>query len=188
MRWLVTIVVLLSWARAEALSSIDMCLGSTPVCVESADAWVDSSCGQVFYSHVGRVSFPLLQNNGPVTVSILTHRRDVSQPFPVYISIVQVPSGSSDSCSSVVPVGTSTVLVGFGTRQCEGIWETIGPLDLVRHGVPVGSGYRVQALFFATPAHAHAIEARSVSLACVRITQASSTQAVEWGHVKQLYR
>lgn len=187
MKCLVVIAVLLSSARAEALSSIDMCLGSTPVCVESADAWIDSSCGQVFYSYVGRVSFPLLQNNGPVTISILTHRRDLSQPFPVYVSIEQVPSGS-DSCSSVVPVGASTVLVGFGTRQCGGLWETIGPLDLVRHGVPVGSGYRVQALFFATPAHPHAIEARSVSLACVRITEASSTQIVEWGQVKRLYR
>lgn len=178
-------MIMLPGLATAAEVNLDVCLTEPRFCAETTDAWADSSCNHVFYSYHGRMSFEVLRNAGPVTISILTRRRNVFRLFPLYVSIVQNVM-ESDSCSSVVPHGSSTVLVAQSSGQCEGVWESIGPIDLTRHGIPLGSLYRVQALFLVTPPYG--FEWRSVGLACVRVTSTSPVRELTWGLVKGLYK
>jgi hypothetical protein len=166
-------------------TGLQQCLGDGDFCSETAAVLIDSSCTQVFYAYRGRVSWPALRNQGPITVAVQTHRNDPFAAFPVYVEIVT--SVDSLECQTNLPA-ISVILVAQGTSQCGGTWESIGPLDLTLHAIPIGALYRVQLEFFATAPDDHNIFRNSVGVSCIHVTSTAAIGVKRWVDVKRLYR
>ena len=167
---------------------LDHCLRDTEFCSETPVAVVDSSCGQVFQAYRGRLSWAPLRNAGPVTVEVQTHRKNLLTSFPLYVEIVAFIDSTLE-CETRSAV--SVVLVAQGTYQCGGIWESVGPIDLTQHSIPLGALYRVQLEFFATLPDVHGVFRSSVGVSCVRVTTHPDPTAVRpgsWTVLKSLYR
>jgi hypothetical protein len=166
---------------------LDHCLRDGGFCSETPAAVVDSSCGQVFYAHRGRLTWAPLRNAGPVTIAVQTRRKNLLTVFPLYVELVAFID--TLECETRSPI--SVVLVAQGTGQCEGIWESVGPIDLTRHSIPLGTEYRVQVEFFATIPDVHGVFRSSVGLSCIRVTSHADTTAVtysSWSLLKSIYR
>jgi hypothetical protein len=184
MRWL-SIVVLVTAALVQAQvvpTELEDCLGpTTTACFETSTAPIDSGCGADFEAARGRVSWPPLEHVGPVTISVQTMGTN-SAILPLYIEV-----------SSVFPDGTEcrpapglVVLVARGTTECGGTWESVGPIDLRRSGVPLGTNYSIVATFFRTSPGS---TIQTIGLRCIRVTTAQSpVSGTLWGSVKRLYR
>jgi hypothetical protein len=179
------LLVLTGSALAQDVA-LDRCLGDGEFCSETVDAVVDSSCGDVYYAYRGRLSWEPLRNAGPVTIAVRTHRKNFRVAFPLYVELVAFVD--TVACSTDRPA-ISVVLVAHGTHQCEGIWESVGPIDLTEHSIPLGALYRVQLEFFASLPDVHEVNRTSVGVSCVRVTPATSAvRAATWGAVKAMYR
>jgi hypothetical protein len=137
-------------------------------------------CGETFHYYRGRISW-LLRAVGPITVSVKTRIGPFSV-FPLYVEIARAltPECIDDGIGYVV-------LVAEGSIECGGVWQTVGPLDITRW-TPLGSLYRIQVVALdGNPVP----NARSVGLACVRVTTTPTTSAVQassWTRVRNLYR
>jgi hypothetical protein len=185
-RLLLTGVLLIAEAPALAQEvELDNCLRDGGFCSETPAAVVDSSCAEVFYAHRGRLSWAPLRNAGPVTIAVQTRRRNLLTTFPLYVEIVAFV----DSLECDTEPAISVVLVAQGTSQCAGIWESVGPIDLTRHSIPLGAPYRVQLEFFATAPDDHGVFRSSVGVSCIRVTSHPAVVApTSWGWFKSLYQ
>jgi hypothetical protein len=82
------------------------------------------------------------------------------------------------------------ILVALGSSQCGGLWESVGPLDLTRIGVPIGGLYHVQLVFFED----HYSGWRSNGFSCIRVSNDLVTDVPlsvatrSWGGMKILFR
>ena len=190
MRWLllssVTLVITAAPAFAQE-AELEHCLRDGGFCSETPAAVVDSSCGQVFYAHRGRLTWAPLRNDGPITIAVQTRRKNNLTVFPLYVELVAFLD--TLECETKAPI--SVILVAQGTGQCEGIWESLGPIDLTRHSIPLGTTYRVQVEFFTSVPDDHGVFRSSVGLSCIRVTSHRDTTAVtrsSWSLLKSLYR
>lgn len=184
---LLSSVALLIWAATTFAQDADLehCLRDGGFCSETPAAVVDSSCGQVFYAHRGRLAWAPLRNTGPVTIAVQTRRKDLRTVFPLYVELVAFLD--TLECDTRAPI--SVVLVAQGTFQCDGIWESVGPIDLTRHSIPLGSNYRVQVEFFTTVPDDHGVFRSSVGLSCIRVTShPTAVTPGSWSRLKSLYR
>jgi hypothetical protein len=141
-----------------------------------------------FVQFVGRLAFPPLVNRGPVTISVLT-RASQSTTFPLYVEIRGHTGGDPMECTTLT--AGNLVLVAQGLpQQCEGVWETVGPLDLTQNGIPLGTTYHIQLVGFRFSRLGSSYGSTGVS--CVRVTSSASNPsavaAAAWGGVKALYR
>ncbi len=181
-------VLLIAGATLAQEVELDHCLLDGGFCGETPVAVVDSSCGQVFYAYRGRLSSAPLRNAGPVTIAVQTHRKNLLTSFPLYVEIVAFIDTTLE-CETRSAI--SVVLVAQGTYQCEGIWESVGPIDLTEHSIPLGALYRVQLEFFATAPNVHGVFRSSVGVSCIRVTAHPETTSVRpgsWTVLKSLYR
>ena len=147
----------------------------------------DFGCGQEFYKIIGRVAFPLLVNQGPVTISVLTLAPSAYARYPLYVEIRPHVPGDPSNCTTLLAGTLVLEAQGFPT-QCGGVWETIGPLDLTQRGIALGATYHIQVVGFRELMTGY----HSTGLACIRLTSAVRERAPvalnAWGRIKQLYR
>jgi hypothetical protein len=166
---------------------LESCMSEAQHCGEVSVGRVDSSCTDYFYHFRGRVAWRPLENQGPITVSVLT-KATTGQvtPWPLYIELLRNAWTSPDSCVASNP--GYVLLVAQGQRGC-GTWESIGPIDL-DHFVPRGALYTIMAEGFESPpVEPDGLIPRSVGLACVRVQQSVSPISLRmWTNVKELYR
>jgi hypothetical protein len=188
MRWVAALfLIALHGESSGAPIEFESCMSALEHCSEVSVGRVDSSCAEQFYHFRGRVAWPPLQNQGPVTISVLT-KGTTGQvtPWPLYIELLRNAWTSADSCVTSNPA--YVLMVAQGQRGC-GTWESIGPIDLDLF-VPRGALYAVVAEGFeAPPLDSSGFIPRSVGLACVRVSSAvSPVMPISWGHMKQVYR
>ena len=186
--WFVCLTLLVALPAAAQQTELYDCLGEgSGSCADTAAILAAESCGRRFYVHRGKVSWPSLLNVGPVTISVNTYNILFYTQYPVYIEISPF---YPDSCST--RSWSMTVLASRGLQQCGGTWESIGPIDLTKFFIPLGTYYRIVAVsyvgFWPTPPYPS--EYMSAGLACIRVTSqpTSPVATLDWGGVKSLYR
>ena len=163
------------------------CMEPGSYCSESAlDTLTEfDHCGMYFYQFTGRLAWPVLVNAGPVTIAVQTKATEFT-PYPLYIEI-RGPTRPPVECTTQL-AGTVVIEAQGFPRQCQGIWDSVGPIDLRQIGIPLGGEYHVQAMSFLD----HYSGWRSVGIACIRVTSSpgspSAVEAVTWGTVKTLFR
>jgi hypothetical protein len=126
-----------------------------------------------------------LRNDGPVTISVLTR----SSVLPLYVTIAPITTGYPDSvCVTHFP--GAVAFAAHGAPQCDGVWETIGPLSLDLY-VRRGASYLLVLHGLETPPQLPGGQPyRSAAIRCVRVTS-QGTGAVTpslWQSVKQRYQ
>jgi hypothetical protein len=139
------------------------------------------NCGRNFLISMGRVAFPPLVNVGPVTIRVLTYGRSSTAPLFVEIRGQREPIVG---CSPYLAGALVLIAHGF-PWQCGGVWESVGPIDLTRSGVPLGTEYHVQVVSFS------GWSIQSVAVACVEVIAdsiPSPTRLATWDAVKRIYR
>jgi len=198
MRWVWSTGVLLALAITTAAAQQDLptelddCTGpGADFCFDRtlAVAVIDSGCGARFEGYVGRISWPVMRNVGPVTIAVQTrYLREGNTQFPLYVE-VDGRTSANDSLHCRTGLAGQVVLVAQGADQCGGTWESVGPLDLRHYGVRLGKPYTVQCIFFRPPLGSGLFPARSIGFSCIRVTTApTAVTTVNWGIVKSLYR
>ena len=149
---------------------------------DSTAVLVDEGCGATFNRYHGRIAWPVLRNVGPVIISVRT-RAVIGLPteLPLYIEVRQAIPGCWVWGSAQV------ALVALGGVLCGGRWESVGPVDLMEFGVPLGELYTVQAVFLESiPGQ---FKYNSVGLNCIRVTSHPLAVApATWSDIKVLYR
>lgn len=137
-------------------------------------------CGQTFRIIQGRVAFPPLVNVGPVTIRVRTYGYPATTPL--YVE-VRGPNRGGLGCTTVLAASLVLIAYGFPT-QCGGVWESIGPIDLTRNGIPFGTEYHVQLEGF------REYGGQTVAVSCIQVVRdtTSAVAAVSWGGLKRLYR
>ena len=192
------IILVLGLRSAPALgqqdlpTELDDCTGlGASFCFDGTPALLDSGCGSRFEGYDGRIAWPVLRNVGPVTIAVQTRYRFDTRPgqeqpvMPLYVEICGRGS-PLDRLECRTGLGGVLVLVAQGAEQCGGTWESIGPIDLARYGVPLGEPYNVQCVFFRLGPEPRT--PRSVGLSCIRVTSSITTVSkATWGMVKSLY-
>ncbi len=157
---------------------------------DSTVVLVDEGCGATFNRYHGRIAWPVLRNVGPVTISVKTrYVRFSTTQLPLYIEV-------RGHIEPVEPIDCTTglsghlILVSQGGPECDGAWESVGPISLVPFGVPLGALYTVQAVFFeALPDDHGEIPFHSIGFSCIRVTSHPSPIALTtWSRVKVLFR
>src|SRR5262245_20267224 len=143
------VVLLCAFAvRASAQpTEFASCLEPGTYCSESALDTLElfaQDCGVTFVQFVGRLAFPPLVNRGPVTITVRTTSA-VWTPYPLYLEVRGHTPGEPESCTTLLAGDVALVAHGI-PRQCGGIWETIGPLDLTQSGIPLETIYHVQLI------------------------------------------
>jgi hypothetical protein len=155
--------------------------GST-ACVYDSSFVVGESCGQTFYYYRDRISWPPLVNVGPVTISISAWTPQEDLPL-----FVEVRSQSAGAPPDVCPgkYYADAVLIAHGSSQC-GVFESVGPLDLTRLGIPLGTRYYVVVEFFEYLPSPQQL--RSPGFGCINVTPSTAVVFSQMTHFKQLYR
>jgi hypothetical protein len=183
---LVSIAVTASAQEAELYD----CLGEgSTACVDTAAIVFRDPCGQPYYVHRGKTSWPSLRNDGPITIAVNTYFFTWDTTYPLYVEIA--PFAVPGECTTVAP--GFTFIVARGLDQCGGIWDSIGPIDLTDYFIPLGGYYRLQVISFVHfwPRPPAPPRWTSPGLSCVRVTShpvASPVAAIDWGNLKRLYR
>jgi hypothetical protein len=180
---LLFLLICVGRASADAIV-FDVCLSEDrSSCSETQDVVVDSSCGRVFYSYRGRISWPPIRCDGnPVTLEIVTHESGHSG-YPVFVGFVP----NIDSLECRTDAHTQTILAARGGLPCGGVTESIGPIDLARLGITRGEFYRVQAEFVTE--QPGPFQLRSVGLGCIRVVSRTvGVATLSWSRAKTLYR
>jgi hypothetical protein len=181
------VACILSTARVEAgalSDSLDTCIEDSAFCSERPLSTFENPCGPDFTFVRGRVAWRPLRNTGPVTISVQTR----SSALPLYVKVAPITAGYPDSvCVTYFP--GAVVLVAHGAQQCEGVWETIGPISLdlfVRPGAPY---LLVLEGLETLPIPPSNLPLRSAAVRCVRVTpfRRSPAQSSIWGRVKMIY-
>jgi hypothetical protein len=155
---------------------------------DSTPVLVDAGCGATFNRYHGRISWPVLRNVGPVTISVKTRVRRFpetqTQYLPLYLEVVGRTFTNDDyRCR---PLGGIVILVAQGGPDCGGAWESVGPISLVRFGVPLGALYHIQTAFFESRPPANFC---TIGFSCLRVTpEPNGVATVDWGIVKSLYK
>jgi len=192
-----SIILVIALGSAPALGQQDFpteledCTGpGASFCFDGVPALLDSECGSRFEGYDGRIAWPVLRNLGPVTIAIQTRYRFDARPgqeqpiMPLYVEVCRRGS-ELDRLECRTGFGGVLVLIAQGAEQCGGTWESVGPIDLARYGVPLGDPYNVQCAFFR-----HGPEPRtprSVGFSCIRVTSSTPVSKATWGIVKSLY-
>ena len=158
---------------------------------DSMPVLVDEGCGATFNRYHGRIAWPVLRNVGPVTISVKARVKRVpeegqTQYLPLYVEVVGRTFTNDDyRCR---PLGGIVILVAQGGPECGGTWESVGPISLVRFGVPLGALYHIQMTFFESlppPAGQFC----TLGFSCLRVMpEPDAVVAVNWGNVKALYK
>jgi hypothetical protein len=192
MRHLVGLLILALVASSHGQpippTALDDCVGpEEDFCFSGSPALIDTSCGVTFNGYQGRIAWPALRNVGPVTIEVQTRNTSFQGQtwFPLYVEVDARPFPEDGTdCNQARP--GLVVLVAEGARQCGGTWASIGPLDLQRFAVPLGTNYSVGCTFFRTT---DGVTARTVGFSCIKVTPAATlTSDVQWGFVKRMYR
>jgi len=181
---------------ALAVSLVPACVGAQPTemssCLEEGSYCTEAipdtlntfgdDCGVTFRVVVGRLAFPSLVNRGPVVISVRTYARP-GNLYPLYVEAAQrgVPL---PSCTT--RLSGNLVMAAEGVpKQCGGVWETVGPLDLTESGIPLGAEYHVQLVGFHDPR----TQTGTTGVACVSVsTPPNNVMRVPWHTVRVLYR
>jgi len=160
-------------------------------CSDSTAVLVDGSCGTTFNRYHGRIAWPALRNVGPVTISVKTRRIQFgTTSLPLYIEVVPRVPGESQGCRTWGAVGGFLILVAQGGPDCGGTWESVGPISLASFGVPLGSLYHLQAVFFESiPDDSGRVSFHSVGFSCLQVTShPTAVGSATWTNVKALFR
>lgn len=178
------LATVLGSTRAAADLPVEMlsCFEEGTYCAEAPFDTLETygnDCGQTFRVVHGRVAFPPLRNAGPVTIRVRTYSGPATAPLYV---IVRGPSRGGLGCTTYLAGSLVLISYGFPT-QCGGVWESVGPIDLTRNGVPAGTEYHVQLEGF------RGYGGRSSAVACVQVIRDSTTavEDISWGNIKRLY-
>jgi hypothetical protein len=181
-----------AFAQQDFPTELDDCTGpGADFCFDGVPALLDSECAAIFEGYDGRIAWPPLRNMGPVTIAVQTRFRVGSGPqgsfmLPLYVE-VRNRTSEFDRLECDTGLSGSLVLVANGSEQCGGIWESVGPLDLTRYGLPLGALYSVHCVFFRLSPQERTT--RSVGFSCIRVTSNPTTvAAATWGLVKSLYK
>lgn len=182
-RFVLTLLALLGGGAAGAQpTELFSCFEPGTFCSEAPFDTLetyDMDCGQTFKIIQGRVAFPPLRNLGPVTIRVRTYGRPATTPL--YVE-VRGPNRAGLGCTTVLAGSLVLIAYGFPT-QCGGVWESIGPIDLTRTGVPMGEEYHVQLEGF------REYGGQTVAVSCVEVTRGTTpVSAVTWGNMKRTYR
>jgi len=169
------VLVSLGWAQDTELFS---CLPDTNVCSEAPAVLLEESCGEQFYFHRGRLSWPALRAVGPITIAVKVKHHG-STYLPLYVEIVS--DVQSPECATGIL--QFPVLITEGAPDCGGTWYSVGPLDITRF-TPLGTFYRVQVEFFDADPVGYV---RSPGLACVRVTTPTEITPRTWSSTKKAY-
>jgi len=187
MFWVGILVTTAAWGQPDLPTELEDCTGpSAEFCFDGAPALIDSGCGALFENYQGRIAWPPLRNVGPVTISVQARHTFTSQTFfPLYVEVQARRIDDPPICQD--GLGGLVVLVARGADRCGGTWESIGPIDLVPFGVPLGSPYSVQCIFFrTTPSD---VTVRTVGFSCIRVTSHPSILvSTSWGNVRTLFK
>lgn len=157
---------------------------------DSTPVLVDEGCGATFNRYHGRIAWPVLRNVGPVTISVKTRVKRFpetqTQFLPLYVEVVGRTFTNDDyRCRQL---GGLVILVAQGGPDCGGAWESVGPISLVRFGVPPGALYHIQMPFFEGPPPPTG-QFHTIGFSCLRVTShPDAITAVSWGTVKSLYK
>jgi hypothetical protein len=188
MKWLLfgLLIVACGTARAQSAlpTELEDCTGpDANLCFDGDPTLIEEGCGARFEGYAGRIAWAALENVGPVTIAVQTWSSFASQTFiPLYVEVVR---RVADTICNTTLAGR-VVLVAGGSDRCGGTWESVGPIDLVRYGVPLGDNYSVQCVFFRT---SPGVSARTVGFSCIRVTSTpTGTASGHWGVVKALYK
>jgi hypothetical protein len=107
-----------------------------------------------------------------------------TQYLPLYVEVVGRTFTNDDyRCRSL---GGIVIVVAQGGPDRGGTWESVGPIDLVRFGVPFGTLDHIQMTFFESPPPP-AGQFCTIGFSCLRVTsEPDAVAAVNWGSVKSL--
>jgi hypothetical protein len=184
-------IILLAGASAHAQpdfpTNLEDCTGENATfCFTGTPVLVDSSCGARFENYQGRIAWPPLRNVGPVVIAVQArHSFEFQTFYPLYVQVRARGPNHPPICED--GLSARVVLAARGADQCGGTWESIGPIDLENYGVPLGSLYSVQAIFFRTTPDQ--VTVRTVGFSCIRVTAMPTLGvSVPWSSVKILYR
>ena len=189
--WVALMLLVAARAGAQAPTELYDCVddpdGPDFCTSDSTVELVDAGCGATFNRYHGRIVWPVLRNVGPVTISVKTrYVRFGTTHLPLYVEVDSraVP----EDC--ITGLDGRLILVAQGGPECGGTWESVGPINLVPFGVPLGGLYSVQAVFFeALPDDHGEIPFHSIGFSCIRITShPTAVASTTWSNVKALYR
>jgi hypothetical protein len=185
-------VIFGAWSTVAAQETeLEDCVGpDSDFCYDSTAVFVDEGCDRTFLRYRGNIAWPAILNVGPVTISVLTRNVEFYMTWiPLYVE-VRGRTNPGDGTECLTGLGGHLVLVAQGGTQCGGTWESVGPLDLRPYGVPLGSYYNLQLVFFqALPGGFPGLEAHSIGFSCIRVvSHPSGVQPSSWSNVKQLYQ
>ncbi len=156
----------------------------TTACSETEAIPIPGSCGDTFYLYHGRLSWPALRAIGPITVSVQTYRA-VDANFPLYIQLLPV---ASTECAT--GGGGPLILETRGSAQCGGLWQSVGPIDIINlFGITPGGLYRIRVSFLQGLALPYWVTT-APALGCIHVTASAPSGIVgrKWGDVKALYK
>jgi hypothetical protein len=170
-----------AWGQA---TDLEECLGpGGTYCSASGWSIADTSCGQTFYWYTGRITWPVLRNVGPITLSVTTRAFPNRTVYPLYVEMVRV---RVDPGNCRTAGGGYLLLAAQGADQCGGTTESVGPIDLTHLGIPLWTLYAVQIVFFRDLVNDRY---RSVAMSCVRLTaRPVGVAGSTWSAAKALYR
>jgi hypothetical protein len=198
MRKLAFILVLMvaGWASAQEPSELYDCVDDADgpgFCSEdSIPILEDQGCGATFNRYHGKIAWPVLRNVGPVTISVKTRVRRFPELtieyLPLYVEVVGRTAGPGDDYRCRTSFGGFVLLVAQGGPDCGGAWESVGPISLVRFGVPAGALYHIQMAFFESgPPPAR--QFHTLGFACLRVSShPDAVTAASWGTIKTYYK
>ena len=174
----------------ELYDCVDDANGPNFCTTDSTVALVDEGCGATFNRYHDTIAWPVLRNVGPVTISVKTRYVRFGRTYlPLYVEVRgRTTQGDQHECRT--GLGGHLILVAQGGPECGGAWESVGPIDLRRWGVPPGELYSVQVVFFESiPDHHGEIPFYSVGFTCIRVTSHPTAVApASWSTIKVLYR
>lgn len=119
-------LVMASCVQAQE-TELFSCLPDTAACFESPGELAAQSCGEDFYFHRGRLSWPALMAVGPITISVLTKTLTGDNPLPLYVQIVRDLQTASCSTGDAI---VYPLIVTRGLPQCGGVWKASVQLTL----------------------------------------------------------
>jgi hypothetical protein len=130
-------------------TELHSCLPDSNACSETEAIPIPDLCGNTFYLYHGRLSWPALRAVGPITVSVQTFRHPDTY-FPLYVELLQ--DETSPDCSTTN--NAHFLLDTRGRALCGGLWESVGPIDIIRQfGIARGSLYRIRVAFLQALPH-----------------------------------
>lgn len=160
------------------------CFGdSVGICGDSVGTFLGESCGEAFYRYGGKIVWPLLRYVRPIVISVTAKWMDLRTVYPIFILVAPAVPPATDRCG---PQWTGDlILQAQGARQCGGVTQSIGPLDLtaIFPQIQPGTPYSIQAVFFQTPEGRY-----SDGMSCIDVTTTTAISPLSWTRVKHIYR